>query len=187
MKKFFLITILIISSSFLFAEGDKFFTTEASLGTGISIYDSSADEARKNLLSEKGYKRIILGLTLDTNLNISDPLKIMIGTELFSDFLWKSSDHYNSLDYSFFTGIKIFPNSTGLNFSISYVLGNRSDFFTEAPKKQTQSWGNGFRLSINMILCRTKTTRLSQMQAPTIAAFHAEITTLTTFSAFIVE
>ena len=159
MKKFFLITILIISSSFLFAEGDKFFTTEASLGTGISIYDSSADEARKNLLSEKGYKRIILGLTLDTNLNISDPLKIMIGTELFSDFLWKSSDHYNSLDYSFFTGIKIFPNSTGLNFSISYVLGNRSDFFTEAPKKQTQSWGNGFRLSINMILCRTASTR----------------------------
>ena len=149
MKKLLLLLILAGTITFrVFAGEESFFTTEASLGTGISIYDSSSGDARKNILNESGFKRIILGLTLDTNLNISDPLKIMLGTEIFTDFLWKSSDFYNTLDYSFFTGIKIFPNKTGLNFSIAYVLGNRTDFFNEAPKKQTQSWGNGFRLSI---------------------------------------
>ena len=155
MKKLFLLIILAIPMSFhVFAGEDSFFTTEVSLGTGISIYDSSADELRKNLLTGKDYKRIVAGLTLDTNLNISDPLKVMLGTELFSDFLWDKTNYYNTLDYSFFTGIKIFPNKTGLNFSISYILGNRSDFFTElvetdrTKKSDTKSWGNGFRLSI---------------------------------------
>ena len=155
MKKLFLLIILAIPMSFhVFAGEDSFFTTEVSLGTGISIYDSSADELRKNLLTGKDYKRIVTGLTLDTNLNISNPLKIMLGAELFSDFLWDKTNYYNTLDYSFFTGIKIFPNKTGLNFSISYILGNRSDFFTElvetdrTKKNDTKSWGNGFRLAI---------------------------------------
>ena len=132
MKKLFLLMILAITMSFhVFANENSFFTTEVSLGTGIPIYDSSADDLRKNLLTGKDYKRIVTGLTLDTNLNISDPLKIMVGAELFTDFLWDKINYYNTLDYSFFTGIKIFPNKTGLNFSISYILGNRSDFFTE--------------------------------------------------------
>ena len=139
------------------------------MGTGVSIYDSSADELRKNLLTGKDYKRIVTGLTLDTNLNISDPLKIMFGAEAFSDFLWDKINYYNTLDYSFFTGIKIFPGKSGLNFSISYILGNRSDFYTEiietpteelnedgtpvtkqslAKRNNTKAWGNGFRLAI---------------------------------------
>ena len=147
MKKLFLLLILAITMSFhVFAGEDSFFTTEVSLGTGISIYDSSADELRKELLSQKDYKRIIAGLTLDTNLNISDPLKIMLGAELFSDFLWNNQKNYNTLDYSFFSGIKVFPNKTGLNLSICYALGNRTDFFDN--KNNTKSWGNGFRLAI---------------------------------------
>ena len=159
-KLLFIIFLILFSNSVFFANSDSFFTTEASLGTGISIYDSSTGDTRKNILNESGYKRIILGLTLDTNLNISDPLKILVGTEIFTDFLWKSSDFYNTLDYSFFTGIKIFPNRTGLNFSIAYVLGNRTDFFNEAPKNQTQSWGNGFRLSIKYDFMQDKEYKL---------------------------
>lgn len=130
----------------LFANSDSFFTTEVSLGTGVSIYDSSADDLRKELLSQKDYKRIITGLTIDTNLNISEPLKIMFGADLFCDFLWNSKKHYNTLDYSFFSGIKVFPNKTGLNLSICYSLGNRCDFFDN--KNDSKSWGNGFRIGI---------------------------------------
>ena len=170
MKKLLLLLMLSIPMSFhVFAGEDSFFTTEVSLGTGISIYDSSADELRKQMLTGNNYKRIIVGLTLDTNLNISDPLKIMFGSELFSDFLWEKPNYYNTLDYAFFTGIKVFPNKSGLNFSISYVLGNRTDFFTElveTPTEElnedgtyktttvrtknnaTKAWGNGFRLAI---------------------------------------
>ncbi len=176
MKKLALCTVLtlfVLAGAF----SQSLFTTEVSLGTGISIYDSNGDTLRKNLLSQKDYKRIVAGLTVDTNLNISDPLKIMFGTEAFSDFLWNKPLYYNTLDYAFFTGIKVFPNKTGLNFSISYVLGNRSDFYTEQVKtptgeldgegnpvvdengdpatknvlkkqNDTKAWGNGFRISI---------------------------------------
>ena len=147
MKKSFLFAFLMIfATASVFSNSDSFFTTEASLGTGISIYDSNDDTLRKDLLSQKDYKRIVAGLTLDTNLNISDPLKIMFGAEAFSDFLWNSPVYYNTLDYAFFTGIKVFPNQTGLNISISYVLGNRTDFYDD--ENSTKSWGNGFRIAI---------------------------------------
>lgn len=139
----FFMTFALLSA---FANSDNFFTTEVSLGTGISIYDTNGDSLRKDILSQKDYKRIVAGLTVDTNLNISEPLKIMFGAEAFSDFLWNSPLYYNTLDYAFFTGIKVFPNKTGLNFSISYVLGNRSDFYDDDTN--TKAWGNGFRIAI---------------------------------------
>ena len=182
MKKYFFITILIIFSSIsLFSNENSLFTTEVSLGTGISIYDTSSDTLRKELLSQKDYKRVIAGLSVDTNLNISDPLKIMFGAEAFSDFLWLKPDYYNTLDYAFFTGIKVFPNKTGLNISISYVLGNRTDFFTQTVQVQsdevdeegnpvtkselqksndTKSWGNGFRIAIQYDFMLNKASKI---------------------------
>lgn len=190
MKKYFFITILIIFSSIsLFSNENSLFTTEVSLGTGISIYDTSSDTLRKELLSQKDYKRVIAGLSVDTNLNISDPLKIMFGAEAFSDFLWLKPDYYNTLDYAFFTGIKVFPNKTGLNISISYVLGNRTDFFTQTVEVQsdevdedgnpvvdeegnpvtkselqktndTKAWGNGFRIAIQYDFMLNKATKI---------------------------
>lgn len=149
MKKIFLVLLLaIFILPCAFSNSESFFTTEVSLGTGISIYDSSSGDSRKSLLKESDLKRIIIGTTAATNLNLSEPLKIILGAELFCDFLWKGSDYFNTTDYSLFSGIKIFPTRNGLNFSISYVLGCRTDYFSAAPKKDTKSWGNGFRLAL---------------------------------------
>lgn len=189
MKKLLISAILTLFVLTGAAANSNFFTTEVSLGTGISIYDSSSDALRKDLLSQKDYKRIVAGLTADTNLNISDPLKIMFGAEAFSDFLWNSPQYYNSLDYAFFTGIKVYPNKTGLNISISYVLGNRADFFTQTVEVQsdevdeegnpvlnedgspvtkdelqksndTKAWGNGFRIAIQYDFMMNKATKI---------------------------
>lgn len=189
MKKLLISAILTLFVLTGAAANSNFFTTEVSLGTGISIYDSNGDTLRKDLLSQKDYKRIVAGLTADTNLNISDPLKIMFGAEAFSDFLWNSPQYYNSLDYAFFTGIKVFPNKTGLNISISYVLGNRADFFTQTVEVQsdevdeegnpvlnedgspvtkdelqksndTKAWGNGFRIAIQYDFMMNKATKI---------------------------
>ena len=147
MKRTVLIILLtVLAFSRAFSNSDQFLTTEVSLGTGISIYDSSAGDSRKELLSQSDYKRIVFGATVDTNLNICNPLKILLGSDLFCDFLWEKGKYYNTLDYNFFTGIKFYPSQSGLNFSISYVLGNRTDFFDE--KTNTKSWGNGFRIAI---------------------------------------
>ena len=169
MKKIFLIFVItLFVLSVTFSNTESFFTTEVSLGTGISIYDSTGSDNRKTLLKDSDYKRIILGLTADTNLNISDPLKVLFGFETFCDFLWKDSDYYNSCDYAFFTGIKVFPNKTGLNLSISYVLGSRSDYFSQAPKKSDKSWGNGFRLSIQYDFMQNKEYRIK----PNVGAYY---------------
>ena len=163
MKKSFLFAFLMMFATGLAFSSSSFFTTEVSLGTGISIYDSNGDSLRKDLLSQKDYKRIVAGLTADTNLNISDPLKIMFGAEAFSDFLWNSPQYYNSLDYAFFTGIKVYPNKTGLNISISYVLGNRTDFFTNdelEKQNDTKAWGNGFRIAIQYDFMMNKATKI---------------------------
>ena len=157
MKKYFFTTILLIFSAlWAFANEDTFFTPEISLGTGISIYDDKADTSRKAILDSSDYKRIVAGLTADTNLNISEPIKVIFGAEAFCDFLWIKGEYFHTVDYAFFSGIKIFPGVQGLNFSIAYTLGNRTDFFSyyddaedvKLKKNSSASWGNGFRLSV---------------------------------------
>ena len=158
MKKHLFLILFLISGTFAgFAGEDSFFTTEVSLGTGISIYDSSADDLRKTILSGTDYKRIVAGLSLDTNLNISEPVKVMFGAELFSDFLWDKINYYNTIDYSLFTGIKFFPNTSGLNFSISYFLGNRTDFFTKLEEKQTEELNEDGTTKTQTIRTKNKT------------------------------
>ena len=150
MKKLLFTMIFILSLSLSsFANENTFFTPEISLGTGVSIYDDKADTNRKLLLNDSDFKRIIVGLTLDTDLNISEPIKVLFGSEAFCDFLWSGGRYFHTIDYAFFAGIKIFPNVKGLNFSISYTLGNRADF-SELEEKETSSkaWGNGFRLAV---------------------------------------
>lgn len=155
-KTFLIITLSLFAALGVFASGESFFTPEISLGTGVSIYDDKASTARKVILDRSDYKRIIAGLTADTNLNISEPIKVIFGAEAFCDFLWIKGSYYHTTDYAFFSGIKIFPGVQGLNFSIAYTLGNRTDFFsyydeeedTTIKKNDPKSWGNGFRLGI---------------------------------------
>ena len=137
MKKTFLISILMIFISFeFFANEDSFFTPEVSLGSGISIYDDSSDSNRKSILTQTDFKRIVAGVTVDTNLNISDSIKVIAGGEFFGDFTWNKGIYYHTADYAFFTGIKIFPDIKGLSFSISYTLGNRSYFYSIRTERQ---------------------------------------------------
>ena len=160
MKKLILsfLALLFISAA-IFADQDSFFTNEVSLGTGIPIYNESSSVARKDILSTSNYKRIVAGLTLDTNLNISASIKILLGAELFTDFLWNEGLYYNSLDYSFLGGIKFYPGVKGLNISITYVLGNRSDFMSQ-NEPATQFWGNGFRLAVQYDFLTDRVTKI---------------------------
>lgn len=160
MKKLILIILASLSiTAAAFAGQDSFFTNEVSLGTGIPIYNETSSVSRKDILGTTNYKRIVAGLTADTNLNISSSIKILIGAELFTDFLWNSELFYNSLDYAFFSGIKFYPGVKGLNISITYVLGNRTDFISQNPAV-TQSWGNGFRLAIQYDFMTDRVTKI---------------------------
>ena len=170
MKKIFLslfMTMFVLAAAF--SNTDSFFTTEVSLGSGVSIYDSNTGDLRKEIIAGNDYKRIILGLTADTNLNISKSLKILLGADLFTDFLWTADQHYNTLDYAFYTGIKFFPNLSGLNFSIAYALGNRTDFSTDA--RETKDWGNGFRIAIQYDFMEKKNVTIK----PIVGAYYRNL------------
>lgn len=170
MKKFVLgltAFFMLTGAAFSSSDGSTLFTNELSLGTGASIHNESSCEERKNLLSTSDYKRIITGITFTENLNISQPIKIIFGGETFFDFIWNKGSYYNTIDYSFFSGIKVFTGISGLNVSIAYVLGNRTDFYTLAqtsdgatPKKSdTKSWGNGFKLNVQYDFMQEKAAK----------------------------
>ena len=158
------LALVIFGVAGLFADDNSFFINEVSLGTGISIYSDNADSNRKAVLNSDNTKRIVTGLTLDTNLNISELIKVVFGAETFCDFIWDNGLYYHSIDYAFFSGIKVFPNVAGLNFTVAYSLGNRSDFNNIDPqtgektggKTTNRSWGNGFRLGIQYDFMKDK-------------------------------
>ena len=169
MKKFRLILCISVFSLLgpvLFAHGNGFFCSEVMLGTGITIYDDNSGSERKQLLDTSDYKRIVAGLSYNAVLGISEQIKLLFGADLMSDFLWEDDMYFHTLDYAFCTGVKIFPGAQGLNFGISYILGNRTDFVKVYKTVEktgegqtgeekvleetilTKSWGNGFKLFV---------------------------------------
>lgn len=153
MKKIALAFILILSGAFTFAQ-EKLFNWDLALATGIPIHSSTMDAPKSEILITPSFKRIILGLNGDVVINITEPVKLIAGADCFCEFLWDGSDHYNSLDYSFFGGVKVFPNLGGFNFSIAYVFGSKTTFYKTEEIKDTNkssAWGNGFRIAFEYV------------------------------------
>ncbi len=145
----FLLIVMSIFSFGAFAENTKFFGGDFGFSTGIPVYGGNTDSPYKN--------RVIVGLTGDISLNLGNPLKFLFGYDFLSDINWDGSQHKNHLDYAGWFGIKVYPGFGGLNASLAYALGARTDFISEryidsegTEKKhsevETSAWGNGFRL-----------------------------------------
>lgn len=154
MKKLLSFTAIFILSQFLlFAQNDsqKILNWEVAISTGIPVHNSKPEATKSEILVSPSFKRIIFGANADVVFNITEPLKLFAGTDTFCEFIWEQSNHYNSLDYSFYTGIKVFPNLAGLNFSVAYVLGSKANFYKTEEVSNTSentAWGNGFRIAV---------------------------------------
>ena len=168
MKKYLFAILFALIPFISFANDSQLFSNEISLGTGICIYGDSdlSGSLRKQLLKSDDFKRIIVGVSDTVDINISEPIKILFGADTFTDFIWDNSEYYNTFDYSFSTGIKIFPGIEGLNVGISYCLGNRTDFYKIKDQKnntekkvKTASWGNGYKISIQYDFMTNKDTK----------------------------
>lgn len=182
MKKLRFILIFSVFSFFglkLFAHGSGFFSSEVLLGTGLSIYEDDSVSGRKELLNTSDYKRILAELTYNAVFSISEPIKIVLGADLMSDFLWEQDMYFHTLDYAFCTGIKVFPGAQGLNLGICYTLGNRTDFtrlpaITESDPKENEkrilnkSWGNGFKLNIQYDFLNSSSAKVK----PVVGAYY---------------
>lgn len=155
MKKQFALSIVLLTVLLPCTARSKYINFGTALSSGFNLH-SDGDLAKQNpLFSDSSAARILIGANVDATFCTSDTLQIVAGSDLFCDFHIKDKLYYHTFDYSFFTGIKIFPNLQGLNFSIAYVLGNRTDFkqFYDEDEQlirgyKNTKWGNGFRLSV---------------------------------------
>lgn len=148
-----------------FAEVDKIIRTDIGFTSGIPVY-SHRDDAF-NIEDS----RVIIGSFADISFKLGNPLRFLLGADAMCDFMWGGDDYNHHLDYAGWAGIKFYPGIGGLNFSIAYALGCRTDFvsFTERvqvknpltgemlPLYKSESdsyidstaWGNGFRISFD--------------------------------------
>ncbi len=155
MKKIFLLLIFTFSLSFAFSQKtnstkDNFVGFDIGLVTCVPVYGNTSSPYKN---------RIIIGNDADISLRIAHPLKILFGYDFIADLDWDKNERANHLDYSVWTGIKVYPGFAGLNASLAYVLGARTDFLNETKYEEdgtkkdytvteTSAWGNGFKIGL---------------------------------------
>ena len=95
----------------------------------------------------EGLSRVVLELDATAELVLHPNIRIALGSILLTDFKFKGDDRYHSLDYGFYSGLRIYPGLGGLRLGVDYNLGRRTDFIRMAVLEDTYStrWGNGFR------------------------------------------
>lgn len=140
-KKAFFSCLLIFSAATCWTA--NWFAYGGSFGTSAIVEGNKSTHKYTNNLH-----RVVLEFDATAELIIHPALHISIGSILLTDFNFKDGNHYNSLDYSFYTGLRIYPGLAGLRFGIDYNLGSRIDFIQVPTLREVRStdWGNGFRI-----------------------------------------
>ena len=148
-KRNCLVFLLMLFFSFAFAK-NKIVGFDFGLVTGIPVYGDTSSPYKN---------RVIIGSDGDISLKVGTPLKILFGYDLIGDINWDKNERSNHLDYAFWTGIKVYPGFGGLNGTLAYALGARTDFIDEEILREdgscekrsvveTSAWGNGFKIGV---------------------------------------
>ncbi|MCR4736370.1 MAG: hypothetical protein K5829_15345 [Treponema sp.] len=155
MQKKSIISILLFFSLLLpLSSRSKYLDFGAALSSGYNFHTAEDLAKKQSLASDNSASRILLGANADITFKITEPLQFFAGADTFLDLNFKNSYYYNTFDYAFFAGIKVFPGNQTFDCSIAYALGNRSDFANIDDDKYTikgsgmAKWGNGFKLSL---------------------------------------
>ena len=124
---------IILSSSPIFAQESDLFSWDIGISTGIPFHYGESNSNISNF-DANTLNRVLAGTTSNIYIKIADTAFVNLGIDSLFDFKWNASDYANSIDYTFFGGVKIYPGLGGLNFSIAYCFGNRSDFLKNKKK-----------------------------------------------------
>lgn len=137
---------ILLTSLFLFSTLSAWtvdwFAFGGSFGTSAIV---NGDKSLKDYTDD--LHRVVLEFDLTTEFIIHPAIRLSLGSILLTDFRFKNDNHFNSLDYNFYTGVRIYPGLAGLRLGVDYNLGRRTDFVkidTTQDVRSTQ-WGNGFR------------------------------------------
>ena len=86
----------------------------------------------------EGLSRVVLELDVTAELVLHPNIRIALGSILLTDFKFKGDDSYHSLDYGFYSGLRIYPGLGGLRLGVDYNLGRRTDFIRMAVLEDIQ-------------------------------------------------
>ena len=135
------------------------FAYGGALGTALVVPGDEAIRSYSDTLHN-----VVLELDATMEFIVHPSIRIAAGSILLTDFKFKDGDHYNSLDYNFYAGTRIYPGLGGLRLGVDYNLGRRTDFIDIPPVDEVKStaWGNGFRFLLEYDF-RYKKTGLQPM------------------------
>lgn len=122
------------------------------LGTSAIIYGDDDIDKQTQVVKDDGAGRFIMAADVGLAIALDSRIRLVTGGIFTSDLCFNSDVHANRLDYSFFLGIRVYPNLAGFNFGIDYTIGSRADFIKLPGQTEgittTTPWGNGFRFNI---------------------------------------
>lgn len=136
------------------------FAYGGSLGTALVVH---GDESLRSYFDTLHCVVLEVDGTMEFILHPS--IRIAAGSILLADFKFKDGNYYNSLDYNFYGGVRIYPGLGGLRLGVDYNLGRRTDFIDISPVNEVKStaWGNGFRFLLEYDFRYTKTGLLPML------------------------
>lgn len=136
------------------------FAYGGSLGTALVI---NGDESIRSY--SETLHCVVLEVDATMEFILHPSIRIAAGSILLADFKFKDGASYNSLDYNFYGGARIYPGLGGLRLGVDYNLGRRTDFIDIEPINEVKStaWGNGFRLLLEYDFRYTKTGLLPML------------------------
>lgn len=152
MKKIIAALIMLCGAFFnAVSEGKNSAGIEIGIGSGYVFY---GDKKTKDLISDMNsddYSRFLIGGDVGFFIPLAEKVLFTGDAELMTDLFWNGGDHCYFLDYSFNTGIKVYPGLGGLGFGVAYCLGRRTSFIDidDYDETDSTSWGNGFKFNLD--------------------------------------
>lgn len=137
---------IILGISFLLAATSCWAADWLAFGGSLGTAAVVTDDAVVRTVAED-FHRVVLEMDATAEFVLHPAIRIALGSILLTDFKFKDGQHYNSLDYAFYSGLRVYLGLGGLRAGIDYNLGRRTDFIEMALVDDTvsTSWGNGFR------------------------------------------
>ena len=129
-------------------DSSDWFGFGGSLGTGGVWSSGSLVENPEALQNIKGFYRVILETDACVELRFQKNIVLAGGLYSLFDFKFKNGEHAHSIDYGFYSGLRIYPELKGFRFGVDYLIGRRNDFIDMVSIGKLQpatQWGNGFR------------------------------------------
>lgn len=154
MKHITVVIFLLIlgSSTTLLAKKTDTFFFQGAFGASSVMYGDEKIVNETNAVIDTGVGRFTFTADLGFGISLDNRIRVITGGLLSTDLCFNSDVHANRLDYSFFLGIRIYPDLAGFNFGIDYTLGRRTDFLKlpglSSSSTSSTPWGNGFRANI---------------------------------------